>query len=378
MSPEPVPPSSSSSPSPENAQVRRFGCPGCGATLTFAPGIQRLKCEYCDHEQDIPADGSAISGAVERPLQELLQGGVRTGWGRQTFNFQCKDCGATVALAEQQTSGRCAFCDSDVVLEKPANPDVITPETLIPFKGDRRDAARVFQGWLRGLWFRPSNLARMAYLQDIKGVYCPFWTFDAQASSRWSAESGYHYYVTESVTNDDGSTETRQVQYTRWEPSWGEHAQFYDDVLVCASKGMAPEHIRNLEPFNTRTQLVPYRPEYLSGWLAEEYAVGPQEGWQRGHAEMERLEYRACDGMVPGDEHRGLSVATRLDHVTWKHVLLPVWIAAYRYNGKAYRFMINGETGRVSGEAPLSWVKIGLLLVAISALITLLVYLAQG
>ena len=317
------------------------------------------------------------SGWSSVPCKRCCRGTCRPGWGRQTFNFQCKDCGATVALSEKQTSGRCAFCDSDVILEKPPNPNVITPETLIPFKGDKAAAVRVFRGWLAGLWFRPSNLKRMAYLEDIKGVYCPFWTFDAQAESRWWAESGYHYTVTESCTDSNGEPATREVQYTRWEPSWGEHRFFYDDVLICASRGVPEAQVRALEPFNTTTQLVSYRPEYLSGWLAEEYAVEPQEGWQRGRGEMEQREYRACDSAVPGDEHRDLRVATRLDQVTWKHVLLPVWIAAYRYGGRTYRFMINGETGKVVGEAPLSWAKIVALLVAIAAVIALLAWMLQ-
>jgi hypothetical protein len=365
----------SSSP-PSAPQVRRFACPGCGANLVFAPGIARLRCEYCDREQEIPTDDSAGPGPVERALEELLSGKGEKGWGAETLSFECKDCGASVTLPPNQTAGRCPFCDNDVVVQRPPDPNLIRPESLIPFKVDKKRAVGEFREWLGKLWFRPNNLKRMADLADIKGLYTPYWTFDAQASSKWSAESGYHYSETELYTDDQGNQQSRQVQRTRWQPSWGEHAHFYDDVLVCASS-LVESLVSGLEPFSTTTALEPYRPEYLSGWMAEEYKVGPQEGWQRGQRAITTREYQACDAQVPGDEHRNLNVSTRLDKVTWKHVLLPVWIAAYRYNGKTWRFMVNGETGKVSGEAPISWNKVIGLLAFIAAVIFLIVWYKQ-
>jgi DNA-directed RNA polymerase subunit M/transcription elongation factor TFIIS len=371
-------PEATSAPSTAEVQrtdVRRFACPGCGATLLFAAGIDKMKCDYCGHEQAIPADTSspAQHGPVEHQLSELLNSQAARGWGRETVTFQCKQCGASTTLPEGQTTGRCAFCDCDIVVPKPANPDLIRPETLIPFKISKQVAVDTFKQWLSSLWFVPSNLSRMASLAEIHGMYMPFWTFDGVASSRWSAMSGYDYTETEYYTDNDGNQCTREVTRTRWEPSSGEHECFYKDVLVCASRGLPPDFAKRLEPCNTVDHLQPYQAEYLSGWGAEEYAVQPQEAWQRGQVDMQHREYMACDQQVPGDRHSNLNVATRLDQVTWKHCLLPVWIAAYRYNGKTYRFLVNGESGKASGEAPLSWVKITLLVLAIVA-IAYLVY----
>ncbi|MBM3465797.1 MAG: zinc ribbon domain-containing protein, partial [Armatimonadetes bacterium] len=308
---------------PKTTDVRRFACPGCGATLIYAAGIAKLRCEYCDTEQEVPKEGTA---PTERALEELLSGKSERGWGAETVTFDCKSCGASVTLPPNQAAGRCPFCDNDVVVQRPSDPNLIRPESLIPFKVDKNAAANEFRDWLGKLWFRPNNLKRMAWLSDIKGVYSPYWTFDAQAQSRWTAESGYYYYTTETYTDSEGKEQSRQVQHTRWEPSSGWHQDFHNDVLICASS-LVEELVGGLEPFNTTTALVPYRPEYLSGWMAEEYKVGPADGWKRGEGRIMRREYDACHAQVPGDTQRNLNVSTRLDKITWKHVLLPVWIA---------------------------------------------------
>lgn len=361
--------------------TRRFPCPGCGATLVFAAGSgDKMHCEYCDAEVDIPKDttATAFSGPVEHALSELLSGAANKGWGVQTYSVNCKQCGATTTFPEKTTSGECAFCASRMVAEKPADPNLITPETLIPFKVNKEQAGKKFSEWVGSLWFRPNNLKRMARVHEIHGLYTPFWTFDARAETRWKAESGYYYQETETYTDSEGKRQTRQVTKTRWQPSSGHHWGTYDDILICASKGLPESLVRVLEPFDTKTQLVQYKPEYLSGWAAEEYAVGPRDGWEKGQKEFERLEYNACAREVPGDTHRNLQISMRLDNVTWKHVLLPVYIAAYRYNGKSYRFLVNGETGKVSGEAPYSFWKILFLILAILLAVFVFVSLQKG
>lgn len=366
-------------------RVRHFACPGCGATLVFAANIDKLRCEHCDSTHEIPKNDSAtLGGPVNHALTELFLQQEKKSWGTDTVSFECGDCGASITLPAGQMTGRCPFCDNDVVVQKPPDPNIITPETLIPFKVDKQAAANQFRTWLGGLWFAPNNLKRMADLAEIKGVYTPFWLFDAQASSKWSAESGYHvsdltgpYLVTETYTDKHGTKRNRQAYKTRWEPSCGEHSAPYNSVLVCASV-LPGRYLQALGPFNIQEDLVAYRPEFLSGWMAEEYKVGPKAGWQRGEAYLMYREYHACEKMVPGDEHRNLNVSTRLDKVTWKHILIPVWIAAYRYNGQRYRFMVNGETGKVSGECPLSPFKLTGFLVCIITLFFALVCLVES
>lgn len=342
---------------PVEVEAHSFECPNCGATLVYEAESEKMACDYCDSEHEVQNRGEGdLQGLRERALQELFEArphqrlpGARA--------LECEQCGASTTIAEGSATGRCAFCASEMVRERDSK-DQLAPSALIPFKVEKERAARLFKEWVGGLWFRPNDLKKMAQVAAIDGVYTPYFTFDAQAESRWRADSGTYYYEEESYRDAEGKNRTRQVRKTRWQPAQGHRRDSYDDVLVCGSKGLETELVRRLEPYGTRTELVAYQAEFLAGWRAEEYGLAPQEAWNRARKDIENTEYRACGSEIPGDTHRDLQVSTRLEQVTWKHVLLPVWIAAYRYQGNSYRFLVNGETGEVSGESPLSWWKI--------------------
>ena len=208
----------------------------------------------------------------------------------------------------------------------------------------------------------------------------PFWTFDCHVHSDWSADAGYYYYVTQTYTttvNGKRQTRTRRVRKIRWKPAWGQREDRYDDLLVAASQGIPAELVEELGRFDTKA-LVPYRPEYLAGWRAEEYQTDLLGGWRLGQADVERTQEQRCAGDVPGDTHRSLRVANAISDVHWKHVLLPVWSLAYSFRGKPYRVLVHGQTGRVVGEAPYSWVKIVLALLGFGGVVAAVVQLAGG
>jgi hypothetical protein len=138
----------------------------------------------------------------------------------------------------------------------------------------------------------------------------------------------------------------------------------YDDLLVHASKGLPEKLAEELGRFDTRA-LVPYRPEYLAGWRAEEYAVDLEVGMRAAAARIEATQSERCAGDVPGDTHRSLRVGNRLSDVRWKHVLLPIWSLTYDFAGKSYAVLVHGQSGKVVGDAPYSWIKILLLAVGI-------------
>ena len=231
---------------------------------------------------------------------------------------------------------------------------MVRPEGLLPFKVGRDQAAGVFRGWLSRLWFRPKDLGETAALSALQGVYVPFWTFDAATHSEWEAEAGTPYQV-----SVGGRTETR----IRWEPVSGFLEKFFDDVPVTASKGIPRDLLPDLEPFPTK-DLVAYDPSFLSGFLAEEVAVDLPEALREARARMEREIRSACAARIPAPMHRGLEVRTAWSGLAYKSGLFPIWIAAYDYRGTPYRFLVNGVTGKVSGKAPWSAVKIALALLA--------------
>ena len=133
-----------------------------------------------------------------------------------------------------------------------------------------------------------------------------------------------------------------------------------------ASRGVPESLAAKLGGFDTAA-LVPYRPDYLAGWRAEEYELDLEGGWALAREEIVRTQQRRCAGDVPGDTHRALRVTSTIDGVRWKHVLLPFWTLSYDYAGKTYTVLIHGQSGRVEGYAPLSWLKIALAVLAVLA-----------
>ena len=360
-------------PAEPNAQGQEFRCAQCGGKMSFDAAAQHMLCGHCGHTMEV-ARTDGLQTIVEYDLEHGLAQASQRGYGVAVKTTKCNECGATVSFGENVTSTACEFCGSAQVMQQDANRKTIRPESLVPFHIDNGSAKQSFSGWLNGLWFRPSALKHNAKVSEMNGVYIPYWTFDARVDSDWTAQAGYYYYETEHYTDSDGNSRTRQVRRTRWEPAWGSRRDEYDDLLICASQGLPAKLANKLTTFDT-SLLQPYLPEYLAGWKAEEYAVELNDGWKSAVHTMERTQERLCSADVPGDTQRFLNVTNRFYDETFKHVLLPIWIAAYRYNDKVYQFLVNGQTGEVTGKAPYSWVKICALVLLIAAVIAGIVFL---
>jgi DNA-directed RNA polymerase subunit RPC12/RpoP len=351
-------------------------CENCGAEMSWDPDADALRCPYCETERAVAAGEDLI---MEHPLEAA--GDLATGLGLSMRVGRCDNCGAAVAFGEAATADRCVYCGSPEVLEQELNRNAIRPESLVPLDVGRETVDRNLKRWRDRLWFRPNALKKVTKFEAV-GIYVPFWTFDCDVDSHWWAESGTYYWVTETYTtvvNGKTVTRTRQVRKTRWRPASGSRRDRYDDILVCASVGIPKNLIDRLGDFDT-DELVPYKPEYLAGWRAEEYQIDLDGGWEEGARIVKNGQYSRCGSDVPGDTHRNLSVENHIYDIHFKHVLLPVWSAAYRFKGKSYPVLVNGQTGRVTGEAPFSWVKIllfVLMLVGVAGGVALLVAMSS-
>ena len=341
------------------AGLRKFPCLSCGADVVWNPGAEALRCPYCGTVRAVPQKRGQV---VERPIEEGLRAPRDLGWGISRKTVRCQRCGASQSIEPGLVASRCAFCGTPAVVEAPPSGTMVRPEGLLPFNVGRDRAAGMFRGWLSRLWFRPNDLGEKAALNALQGVYVPFWTFDAATHSEWEAEAGTPYQV-----NVGGRTETR----VRWEWVSGFLEKFFDDVPVSASKGLPRDLLTGLEPFPTK-DLLPYEPSFLSGFLAEEIAVDLPDALREARARMEREIRSACAAQVPAPMQRNLSVKTAWSGLAYKSGLFPIWIAAYDYRGTPYRFLVNGVTGKVSGKAPWSAVKVALALLA--AILVLLLF----
>jgi predicted RNA-binding Zn-ribbon protein involved in translation (DUF1610 family) len=357
---------------PVTAKVRKFPCQSCGADIRWDPDAGALKCPYCGHATSIaPSPGVVREKSVDAALREPRD----LGWGADRKVVICKRCGAHTTLDPHIAASSCAFCGTAAVVDAPPNPNVVRPEGLLPFKVARNAAIQKFRGWLASLWLRPNDLKSESRLTSMQGVYVPFWTFDAATYSMWTADAGYYYY--ETVTRvENGRTVEAQEQRTRWEPASGNLSKLFDDVPVPASNGMPPELAKAIEPFPT-AELTPYEPSFLSGFLAEENAIDLPEALESAKARMRDEIRNDCIGEIPGDTYRDLEVETTFSALAYKNALLPVWIAAYEYGGKPYRYLVNGVTGKASGTAPYSWVKVTLAILAVAA-VAIAVMIAKG
>jgi DNA-directed RNA polymerase subunit RPC12/RpoP len=360
---------------------RFYPCDMCGANLRFAPGQTRLSCTHCGHVQEIPEAGAEARAVAlrELDLEAALAGRLPAAAMEETRVVQCPACGAEVEFDPAVHATSCPFCASPVVIDTGSHRQ-IKPSAVIPFVLTEREAHAALQTWLGRLWFAPSGLAQYARSgRRMDGLYVPYWTFDARTETRYRGQRGDAFYETESyATTENGKTvqRTRQVRKIRWTSVSGRVARVFDDVLVMAAKGLPRGHAEGLEPWDL-SALVPYSPDYLAGMRAEGYTVALDEGHRLAREVMERQIDRDIRSDIGGDEQRILSRDTRFWDETFKHVLLPVWLAAFRYRDKSYRVIVNGQTGKVRGERPWSAWKIAFATILAAIVIGTIAYLVQ-
>lgn len=344
------------------AKEYRWPCAQCGAQLRYAPGQTELECDHCGHVQALPATSaeSTARALVEHDLARGLADDLPKAAMETVRTSRCSACGALIEFEGATHATECPFCATPVVTESDATRQ-IKPQALIPFVYTEARARESLSSWLGSLWFAPSKLLEYTRKgRAMTGVYVPYWTFDAETRSHYTGQRGDAYYETRTVTvNVNGRNETRQeqVRKIRWTSVSGKVARDFDDVLVLGSASLPRAMADRLEPW-PMVDLRPYSPDYLAGFTAEGYTVPLADADAEGKAKMAMVIDGDVRRDIGGDEQRVSSVDTDFRAETFKHILLPVWMAAYKYNGKSYRFLVNGQTGEVQGERPWSVWKI--------------------
>lgn len=332
----------------------RFPCVTCGSDLRFDPASGDLKCDHCGHVEAIETSRSARVQELDfyAAVQERLPDQVM----EETRVSECPNCGAQVEFDPVEHAKECPFCATPVVTDTGVNRH-IKPRGLLPFALTEAQAKNAMNDWLGRLWFAPNGLQEYARKgRRLSGIYLPYWTFDAQTRSQYRGERGDDYFVERTVTRN-GATRTVRQRRTRWRGASGRVARFFDDVLVLASRALPHKFTTGLAPWDL-SAMEPYLADYLAGFRAEAYAVDIEEGYDLARVQMDRQILRDVKFDIGGDRQRVHDVSTQVSEVTFKHVLLPIWMAAYKYRGKTYRFVVNGRTGRVVGERPYSTWKI--------------------
>lgn len=347
---------------------RYFPCSTCGAKLEFAPGTTALKCGHCGSLNEIPqADVAVTEDAIaELDYHQFLGNAASEQSTLERVEVTCDTCGAHTQLGDNTTSGKCAFCGSPIVAQA-KSVKVIQPRAMLPFGIDKDNALAAYERWLSSLWFAPNDLKRAAFIDEaFNGVYLPYWTYDMESSTRYTGQRGVDYWDTESYTvtvNGRSETRTRQVRKTRWYSASGRVHNSFDDVLIPASRSLPQNRIISLEPWDLQ-KLVPFDGAYLAGFITETYAVTLPEGFSEATVRIQPEIDRTICRDIGGDRQVISSKQSTYSDITFKHILLPVWLTAYRYHGKTFRIIINARTGELSGERPYSVAKILLAVLA--------------
>lgn len=344
-------------------------CPNCGATVTYDPATLNMTCDFCGFSKTLPKPGEA--GVVEEVDFHTAVQRQSQNWGTKKKSVVCQQCGGETIYDEADTAACCPFCGSTSVMPVDDDENVMAPGGVVPFEITKEKAAELFRNWMSHKWFAPDAAKKGCEAKNFNGLYLPYWTYDSQTTSSYSAKLGFEYKV-------KGPNNTTQTKI-RWRNYSGIYDEFIDDMTVYASKKTTDANIKKVSIFDFK-KLRPYAPEFIAGFAAERYTVGLDEGWNLAKVQIQQLlkdhlssklrsQYRA-------DRVSEVRLSTTYDKITFKYLLAPIWLANFKFNDKTYNIAINGQTGKIAGKTPISPIKVGIAVVlAIIAIVVVFILL---
>ncbi|MBN1956485.1 MAG: hypothetical protein JW900_15755 [Anaerolineae bacterium] len=342
----------------EKEQTRTFKCPACGGVTSYDATQQNLVCPHCGHRQDIAAK---VVGQTADQFEFTLETMERAqyGWGAERSELACESCGAVVAVAKDALTNTCAFCGSHRVLAREADPNAPRPTALIPFKTDRAQCQAGVNEWLGRGWMHPPELRNIRALQEMTGVYLPYWTFDANLGADWKAEVGTER--TESYYQD-GEWKERTV--IDWDWRSGSIRRAVSNHLVAGTARVSHVLLERITPF-TLQELVEYEPGYLAGWQAKTYDLPLDQAWEIGKENMREMAKQDCYRDTGSSHVRNMQMTVDFADEAWRYILLPIYLASYHFDERTFQVVVNGQTGAVAGQKPVAWLRIWLAIAAI-------------
>jgi len=345
---------------PRAASETRFPCANCGGMLTYAIGTDEMECGHCGQRNEITIPDVAIEEIdLPKGLEKLEK--TRKLGSKETV-LKCPNCAAQFDMDANLHASDCPFCGTTVVTST-GDVQEFSPQALLPFAVTDSEAKAAFTKWIRGRWFAPSKLKDYAREeQSLKGVYIPYWTYDSDTRTSYSGQRGDVYYVRQTVRvieNGRSVRRSRMVPKIRWTAVQGKTDRHFDDVLIGATRTLPRKITDWLEPWDLQN-LIPYTEDYLSGFQSEVYQVALDEGFDHAQRVMAQIIRSDVCRAIGGDQQRIQRLHTSHSETTFKHVLLPLWTAAFNFRGKTYRFVVNGRNGKTRGERPYSIIKIAI------------------
>ena len=330
------------------AVLQEYKCPCCGGAIAFDSTVQKMKCPYCDTEFEMEALAgydSELKNAKEDDMSWETSAGSewQEGEADGLRSFVCKSCGGEIVGDENTAATSCPFCGNPVVMMGQFS-GALKPDYVIPFKLDKNAAKEALKKHYSGKRLLPKVFCDQNHIDEIKGVYVPFWLFDADA------EADIRYRATQVRSWSDSRynyTETSFYSVSR-SGSLG-----FERVPVDGSTNMPDELMESIEPFDY-SEAVDFQTAYLAGYLADKYDVDAEQSIEHANERIKKSTEAAFADTVEGYTTVTPEASSiRLQNGKSKYALLPVWILNTTWNGQKYTFAMNGQTGKLIGDLPL-------------------------
>lgn len=337
-----------------------YKCPGCGANLTYNTSNQSLHCEYCDYSLVLEGTHSTEENDFLASIDSLKN-------IEEVKKAVCKNCGATIIINSQEITSNCPFCDTSIVVST-ENIKGLKPDRVIPFNIDPNESKENYRLWLKKRFFAPRKLKKEIPNPNIYSVYVPSWTFDTNVIGSYEGRLGKRY-----TTYVGSGKNRRAVTRTRWFRIKGVHQKIVDDVLICSGKQIEQKEMIKIEPFETNDSFV-FDNRYIVGHTTEHYSIDLNTGWKMGQNRILEQMKREILSKYNYDVIDYIKIYPNYNNIKYKYVLLPIWIGHYFHHKKKFRFLVNGESGKVWGKTPISALKISILVLLGIAVLLLIFY----
>ncbi len=352
-------------PEEDGREVVDFRCPHCDGATAYSTDDGGLTCSFCGYHE-APQVEVVGKGAQEFEFTVETVERSTNGWGEERKELVCNSCASHITLSTEMLSHTCPFCGSNAVVQTRAPQDVLRPRFLVPFATTTEDCRKQTAKWLQNNWMLPKDLQSLARTTEYTPIYIPFWTFDARTTASWRAE----------VYNTNAKRRRHSAPNWKWERhfllklgdgdevwDWesGAVSLFTDDMLVSGSSQLSLTLLSQLGGYQLG-DLVPYTATFLAGLSAQAYEVDLETAWEHARRLMRARTKEACQKQASAQNMRNFSMNLDFSEESWRYILLPLYLATYRYGDKVFQVMVNGQTGVIAGQRPVDWRKVGWIL----------------
>ena len=347
-------------------------CPNCGDKLKYHPKENALMCESCGSIFEIESLGIGNLDDEEYDFEEMLMKLRESKLTKDiVVSLNCENCGASLRYNENTTSTVCPFCGSSHIIKTNNEEEIIPVSGIIPFGVEKKDCSALFHKWIKRKWFAPNKFKKSKFEISLYPIYLPFWTFDMECYTKYSARRGDYVDVPVIKVDSDGNRYTDTKRELEWSWRSGSVKNSFDDVMVLGRKNQKNSHyIRSVCNYNFNL-MEKFNDKFLIGYYGENISLPLDEGFEIAKMQIKNKIEDTIEHDVGGDEVRIISMNTAYSDITFKQVIVPIYNGFYHYKGQKYSFVVNGQTAKFAGGSPVSTVKVTLFVIFIVALFLL-------